>query len=69
MLHCAIAHPPMKVVVPCRCLCKLLDGIQDHYTYAQPGIQRCVFQTQELVRCEGGMHGGHGRGGCVLRTQ
>jgi hypothetical protein len=33
-----------------RCLCKLLDGIQDHYTYAQPGIQRCVFHTQELVR-------------------
>ncbi|EFN53456.1 hypothetical protein CHLNCDRAFT_25749, partial [Chlorella variabilis] len=32
------------------CLCKLLDGIQDHYTYAQPGIQRCVFHTQELVR-------------------
>lgn len=33
-----------------RCLCKLLDGIQDHYTYAQPGIQRTVFHTQELVR-------------------
>ncbi|KAI7846171.1 hypothetical protein COHA_000341 [Chlorella ohadii] len=32
------------------CLCKLLDGIQDHYTYAQPGIQRTVFHTQELVR-------------------
>ncbi|PSC74343.1 GTPase-activating gyp1 [Micractinium conductrix] len=32
------------------CLCKLLDGIQDHYTYAQPGIQRALFHTQELVR-------------------
>jgi hypothetical protein len=41
----------------CRCLCKLLDGIQDHYTYAQPGIQRTVFHTQELVRCAGGWVG------------
>ena len=32
------------------CLCKLLDGIQDHYTYAQPGIQRTVFAMKELVR-------------------
>lgn len=32
------------------CLCKLLDGIQDHYTYAQPGIQRTVFHLKELVR-------------------
>lgn len=33
------------------CLCKLLDGIQDHYTHAQPGIQRTVFRLKELVRC------------------
>ena len=32
------------------CLCKLLEGIQDHYTYAQPGIQRSVFRLKELVR-------------------
>ena len=32
------------------CLCALLDGIQDHYTHAQPGIQRTVFRLQELVR-------------------
>ena len=32
------------------CLCKLLDGIQDHYTHAQPGIQRTVFRVKELVR-------------------
>ena len=32
------------------CLCKLLDGIQDHYTHAQPGIQRTVFRLEELVR-------------------
>lgn len=36
------------------CLCKLLDGIQDHYTYAQPGIQRTLFHVEELVsRVEG----------------
>ncbi|CAI5514283.1 unnamed protein product [Closterium sp. Naga37s-1] len=32
------------------CLSKLLDGIQDHYTFAQPGIQRLVFRLKELVR-------------------
>ncbi|KAL4854198.1 GTPase-activating protein gyp1 [Chlorella vulgaris] len=31
------------------CLCKLLDGIQDHYTYAQPGIQRCVRVEEPLA--------------------
>jgi hypothetical protein len=31
------------------CLCKLLDGIQDHYTYSQPGIQRTLFHVRELV--------------------
>ena len=32
------------------CLSKLLDSIQDHYTFAQPGIQRLVFRLKELVR-------------------
>lgn len=32
------------------CLSKLLDGIQDHYTFAQPGIQRLVFRLKEIVR-------------------
>eukprot|EP00850_Spirogloea_muscicola_P015061 SM000112S24003 [mRNA] locus=s112:376666:379781:+ [translate_table: standard] len=32
------------------CLSKLLDGIQDHYTFAQPGIQRLVFKLREIVR-------------------
>ncbi len=31
------------------CLCKLIEGIQDHYTYSQPGIQRAVFKIEELV--------------------
>ena len=35
-------------------LCKMLDGIQDHYTNAQPGIQRTVFKLKELVRWVGG---------------
>lgn len=35
------------------CLSKLLEGIQDHYTYAQPGIQRTVFRVKELVRYDG----------------
>jgi hypothetical protein len=33
------------------CMCKLLEGIQDHYTYAQPGIQRTIFRFKELIRC------------------
>ncbi|KYQ94223.1 TBC domain protein [Tieghemostelium lacteum] len=31
------------------CLTKLLDGIQDHYTFAQPGIQRMIAQLKELL--------------------
>ena len=32
------------------CLCKLLDGIQDFYTFAQPGLQRKVAALAALVR-------------------
>ena len=32
------------------CLSKLLDSIQDHYTFAQPGIQRMVFKLSHLVK-------------------
>ncbi|CAI9777061.1 unnamed protein product [Fraxinus pennsylvanica] len=40
-----------KVEADCYgCLSKLLDGMQDHYTFAQPGIQRLVFKLKELVR-------------------
>ncbi|KAI7898655.1 rab-GTPase-TBC domain-containing protein [Cokeromyces recurvatus] len=31
------------------CLSKLLDGIQDNYTFAQPGIQRQITILKELV--------------------
>ena len=46
------------------CLCKLIECIQDHYTYAQPGIQRTVFKIKELVR----QANEHGRGGGLLLT-
>ena len=29
---------------------RLLDGIQDNYTFAQPGIQTKVNQLRELVQ-------------------
>jgi len=32
------------------CLCKVLDSIQDHYTFAQPGLQMLCFKLSELVR-------------------
>jgi len=32
------------------CLSLLLDSIQDHYTFAQPGVQRMVFKLEELVQ-------------------
>ena len=31
------------------CLSRLLDGIQDHYVFAQPGIQRGIYKLRELV--------------------
>lgn len=31
------------------CLTRLLDGIQDHYTPGQPGIQRMTNRLRELV--------------------
>jgi len=32
------------------CLSKLLDNIQDHYTFSQPGIQRMILRLEDLVR-------------------
>ena len=31
------------------CLSSFLDAVQDHYTFAQPGIQRCVYRLSSLV--------------------
>jgi hypothetical protein len=47
------------------CLSKLLDGIQDHYTSAQPGIQRTVFRVKELVRCGCGAGSSAGMTACA----
>ena len=42
----------------------LLDGIQDNYTFAQPGIQTKVTQLKELVqRIDGELWGTDGCGG------
>ncbi len=39
------------------CLTKVLDGIHDNYTVAQPGIQQKVRQLEELVeRIDGELH-------------
>lgn len=32
------------------CLTKLLDNIQDHYTFSQPGLQRMVMRLEDLIR-------------------
>lgn len=32
------------------CMSKLLDGIQDNYTFAQPGIQSKVNTLKELIQ-------------------
>lgn len=32
------------------CMAKLLDSIQDNYTFAQPGIQKKVYMLKELMQ-------------------
>lgn len=32
------------------CMSKLLDGIQNNYTFAQPGIQSKIHQLKELIQ-------------------
>jgi TBC1 domain family member 2 len=32
------------------CLTKLLDNIQDHYTFSQPGLQRMILRLEDLVQ-------------------
>ncbi len=31
------------------CIARLLDNIQDHYTFSQPGLQRMIFRLSALV--------------------
>jgi TBC1 domain family member 2 len=50
-LVCCVQEVMLEVEADCYwCLCKLVEQIQDHYTYAQPGIQRAVFKIRELVQ-------------------
>jgi hypothetical protein len=37
------------------CLCKVLDCIQENYTFAQPGVQKTCFHFSE-VRCSTGIY-------------
>ncbi len=51
------------------CLTVVLDGIQDNYTFAQPGIQLKVKQLEDLVtRIDGELHN-HLRGNDVAYLQ
>lgn len=48
--HDCLQNVMLDVEADCYwCLCKLIHGIQDQYTYAQPGIQRAVFKIHELI--------------------
>lgn len=39
------------------CLTKLLDSIQDHYTFSQPGLQRMVLRLEDLIhRLDNDLH-------------
>jgi len=49
-LELLAAADVMKLEADCFwCFSKLLDGIQDNYTFAQPGIQKRVNSLKELV--------------------
>ena len=37
------------------CVSRLLDSIQDNYTFGQPGIQRLLHSLEDLVRRTDGM--------------
>jgi hypothetical protein len=32
------------------CICKVLDNIQENYTFAQPGVQKTCFHFSEVRR-------------------
>lgn len=39
------------------CMTQLIRGIQDHYIFAQPGIQKSVHKLSEIVKCiDGELH-------------
>jgi len=54
ILHYDVSNLPTSVLSTVEadtywCLTKLLDGIQDHYTFAQPGIQRMIHRLSEII--------------------
>ncbi len=59
---CDVSQVPAEVLAAVEadsywCLTKLLDGIQDHYTPSQPGVQRMVHRLELLVkRIDGALH-------------
>merc|ERR1712196_637572 len=53
--RCDVARLPVETLDAVEadsywCLCKLLQQIQDNYTFSQPGIQRMVQKLKELVQ-------------------
>ena len=49
-LHAGLMEPPLTPAPHSKPRTQTADAAQDHYTYAQPGIQRTVFSIKELVR-------------------
>jgi hypothetical protein len=55
VLRCDIATLDPQIVLNIEadaywCYCKLLDNIQDHYTFSQPGLQRMILRLEDLMR-------------------
>ena len=55
VLRCDVALLDEQIVLNVEadaywCLTKLLDNIQDHYTFSQPGLQRMVLRLEDLVQ-------------------
>lgn len=53
-LQCDVNQVPESVLQSVEadtywCMTKLLDGIQDNYTFSQPGIQRMIHKLSELI--------------------
>jgi hypothetical protein len=54
VLRCDVATLHQQVLMHVEadaywCLTKLMDDIQDHYTFSQPGVQRMIQRLEDLV--------------------
>jgi TBC1 domain family member 2 len=62
VMRCDTEKIEMKVLTDVEadsywCLTKLLDNIQDHYTFSQPGLQRMMLRLEDLVhRLDADLH-------------